>query len=421
MRYLRSTVGGAAILAALLLAATTADAIDLWPFGSPSLRVTPPRMLYWGNYRGQSDAYGCEVLRTSEIVEADEASKARLLALPCGQAYGGKWLRYTVMVTWRCPGNSPGQPCPYAKNTLYGFSEEVPDAALLTHLRAGAVDCTDASGPRHLEWKAGDPWDILHTVWKSYPTLCDNYYGRRLPGTHLLPDPGSAWAREAMKRYAAARVAQGYSFARIDETYLHDRIDWSDIRQYAGETPEQNFARFKNAEAAALAGMRTVSGWVATCPSQHEPWGADAMKLNRAGGCASAEGAPGGGGIRANMGRETVAQLRARYGRALQNPEPDTEVPNNILLALRYETTERNVRVVSQVVKQARVSNSPNLYWLLDCPDIVTAYGADFQDAIGYGGDVVICIDHWGNGRNPNTGQQAPWWISPTHKPTWAQ
>lgn len=408
-----------ALLSAFM--AQPAGAIDLWPFGSTNLAVKPPRMLYWGSYRGQNDAYACEVARTSEIIEADETSKAKLQALPCGHGYGGKWLRYTVLVTWRCPGNAPGQACPYAKNTLYGFNEEVPNEALLVHDRDGSVDCTDASGPRHKEWKAGDPWDILDTVYHGvYKTLCDNYYGRRLPGTHLLPDPAHPWVKEAMKRYAALRVAQGYAFARIDETYLHDRIDWSDVRQYKGGTAGQNFARFKAAQASALAGMRGVDGWIATCPSQPNIGGADEMKLARAGGCASAEGAPGGGGIRANWNRENVAQLRARYGRALQNTEPDDAIPNNVILAMRYESTERAVRVTAAVVKQARIANTPNLWWLLDCADAVTAYGGDLQDAAGNGGDVVLCIDHWGDGRDPVTGRLAPWWILPDHKPTWA-
>jgi hypothetical protein len=358
------------------------------------------------------------VLRTSEIVEADEAQMARARALPCGAAYGGTWLRYTVFMTWRCPGSAPGT-CPYAKNTIYGFNEEVPDSALLTHERAGSIDCTDATGPKHREWKAGDPIDIL-----DGPVFCDGYYSRRAIGTHLFPDPGNLWVKEAMKRYATARVAQGYSFARIDEATRVDQSPaWvaNDVHQYQGPDGHR---RFKSAEATALRGMRSIPGWTATCPGNGTPWDDEAMILNRAGGCATTEGLPAGGGIFQNYERLSHSQLRAKYGTAYQvqtgvEKNPD-EVPNNVGMAIRYEATERNVRGVAQVVKQARVSNSPNLYWFLDCPDIVAAYGADLQDAVGYGGDVVMCTDHWGALRDPMTGRLPPWFQDSKHRPTWS-
>lgn len=409
---------------ALVLAIVLTGTDEARPAASAALRVDPPRMLYWGTLLGtRSNAYICEVLRTSEIVEADETQMNRAKLLPCGRSYGGEWLHYTVLMTWRCPGRAG--PCSYWNNHIYGDFEDVPSKALLHHSRAGSVTCTAPEGDkRTISWKAGDSWDVLHVERQGYKWLC-GYYRNRPPGTHRFPNPAHPWTKEAVKRYARARLAQGFRWARIDEVHRSDGPDWSDVAEYTGGSPEENFGRFVEDQATMLAGMRQVEGWRATCPSQHEFWGEREMKLNRAGGCVSSEGFPHGGGIIPNLKKSTIKQLRDEYGHRLQNTEAwdnnsdnDNQVPNNLILSKRYESTERNIRGAAMMVKQALISNEPNLYWLMDCGDGVVTYGKDLQEAVGYGGDRVYCIDHWGALRDPVTGR-LPIWYQDKYVPKW--
>ncbi len=387
-----------------------------WPAGSASLRVDPPRMLYWGFiHAATSTAYICEVLRTSEIVEADEKQMRQAKLLRCGRNYGGDWLRYTVLFTWRCPGRVGT--CNYWKNHIYGSFEDVPSEALLHHIRAGSVTCRAPEGDeRTISWKAGDPWDMLHVVSSGYKWLCD-IYRDRAEGTHQFPNPAHPWTKEAVKRYARARVKQGFRWARIDEVHRSDGLDWSDVKEYTGGTPQENFNRFVGDQAAMLRGMRRVEGWRATCPSQSGFWGEREMTLNRAGGCVSTEGFPQGGGLAPNPKKLTIKQLRAQYGHRLQNKEAwdddlhnDKHIPNNVLLPKRYEHTEKNIRGAAMMTKHALASDDPNLYWLMDCGDVAVKYGKDLQEAVGYGGDRVYCIDHWGSLRDPVTGRLPPWY-----------
>ena len=305
--------------------------------GPASLRIDPPRMLYWGTINSaNSTAYICEVLGSSEIVEAFEPVMKQARLLSCGRRYGGEWLHYTVLATWRCPGQVG--PCNYWKNHIYGDNEDVPSEALLHHVRPGSVTCTAPEGDkRRISWKAGDPWDMLHVERSGHRWLC-GYYRPRPPGTHLFPNPAHPWTREAVKRYARARIAQGYRWARIDEVHRSDALDWSDVAEYADGTAQENFNRFVDDQAVMLRGMRRVEGWRATCPSQHGFWGEREMKLNRAGGCVSAEGFPHGGGIVPNSQKRTIRQLMAQYGHKLQNteawdddPDNDNQIPNNAL------------------------------------------------------------------------------------------
>jgi len=410
-----------ALTALAVLMPVNGRAFDFFGLTSyPSLKVTPPRMLYWwAIWSNTPDAHICEKLRTGEIIEADEAAMAKAKTLPCAASYGGDWLRYTVMVTWRCPGNAPGQLCPYAKNTIYGFEEEVPPEALLHMKEDGSRSCTLNGVSKTIIWHAGDPVDILFTEqYVGYPTLCDGYYSRRAQGTHLLVNPAHPWTVEAVKRYATVRRTQGYSFARIDEEYLIDSIPPVQTVEFFGKSDTAYHAAWNSR----LKDMRSVSGWKATCPSISDWYRPDAMLLSRAGGCISSEGMFGGGGILPNFGKKTISELRGMYSTRLQNAEAGSEeVPNNIILAMRYESTERNVRSASMATMQARISNSPNLYFLADCADVVGAYGAALQEAIGYGGDRVMCIDHWGAGSDRPTGYVAPWFMNYNHKPTWTQ
>ncbi len=410
------------VLLALLILLIRPD--SGWPAGSTDLRVDPPRMLYWGYLAGtKSNAYICEVLRTSEIVEADETNMRQVKLLPCGRSYGGEWLLYTVLVSWRCPGQNG--PCNYWKNHIYGDFEDVPPEANLHHIRAGSVTCkVPEEDQRTISWKAGDAWDMLHVVSQGHEWLCGGYRDRPT-GTHLFPNPKHPWTKEAVKRYARARLSQGYRWARIDETQRPDGLDWSDVVEYSGGTPQENFDRFVEDQAVMIRGMNEVEGWRATCPSLQNFWGEREMKLIRAGGCGSTEGFPHGRGIAPNLEKSTIRDLKKRYGHRLQNleawdddPGNDGQIPNNLLLPNRYDSTERNVRGVAMMVKQALLGSDPNLYWLMDCGDSVIQYGADLQAALGAGGDRIYCIDHWGSLRDPESGR-LPVWYQNNYVPEW--
>lgn len=376
-----------------------------WPWTHKSLRVDPPKMLYWGNARLGigNDAFYCQVLADSEIVEADERTKAYIETLPCAASFTGDWLRYTLIgVTWECPSKPPNT-CGLLDNTIYGYMESVPDEALLHHKKEGSYSCQDKT----ISWAAGDAIDVSHG-----PELCRGY-GKRPLGTHLLVNPKHSWTKEAVKRFSRIRLEQGYTWARIDETYLTFQVFEANAKDVL-EYPRGNVATLWNDTAKLLKTQVGVKGWKATCPSQHDFWLDRPMKLNRAGRCAAAENFPHGRGLIPNLKRETFAQLKARLGYKLQNaeawddnPANDNLVPNNILYALRYESVARNVVGAAQMVRRAK--SRPNLYWLMDCGGTPVSYGAALQEAVGSEGDKLFCTEHWGLYRNPSTGLKPPW------------
>jgi len=389
---------------AVLLCITHARA---GPFGSASLSVDPPRMLYWGwPKKDASNTYNCEALRTSEIIEADPPLKAHLLNLPCGQAYGGKWMKYAIMFTAGASSSAP----------MFGDSETVPPEALLHWNVAGGYSCQMPDGStRTVSWSAGDPIEARHFPERK-SSIC-SYVPNRPLGTHYLVNPSHPWIVEGVKRYTRARVAERYSFGRIDEVRIIRFPDPEQTVEYAA-TP----TRYESDWQARLRDMRAVDGWIATCPSQEDFWKPAEMALNRAGGCVSMENFPSGDGILPNLDRLTTAQLRAKWGGILLNTEPDGNVPNNVLLGMRYETIAITAVGVAQAVAAGRAANNPNLYFLFGkCGGIVGNYGTELQSAIGQGGDVVMCGDGWGRMRDMKTGTLPPWYAPIDHKPTWAQ
>lgn len=395
-----------------------------WPFGSTNLAVEPPEMLYAGWLHTRfSEQYACEVIRTSDIIELDARALEKFQGLECAQSFTGDLVYYTVMFTWNCMWQDPDAECTYWDNHMYGAKERVPDEALLHHIRDGGYTCIKNGVPINTTWQAGDVWDTIHLKDDNTYNACGSIGARGL-GTHQFVNPSHSWTKKSVMRYVDRRSAQGYKFARIDETTVTWDLDWDDVVEYPlniglPQSPAEpwlswrenkdlpNFIQYTKDQGQLLRLMRLQEPWIATCPSISDFWAEEAMRLIGPAGCGSAENFPAGRGLVANWGNaETVAQARAKYGVALMNTEPDDARPNNFIIGMRYEQKVRNVEGISMLMKRGREHNRPNLIWLFGCHCLA---GAELQEAVGSGKDRVYCYDHWGSYRDPVSGRLPPW------------
>jgi hypothetical protein len=381
------------------------------PVRSADLKIDPPHMLYWANLLGaHPDRWICQMLKDNAIVEAFESQKRLAELLPCARGWRGRWMRYTLLYTWNCP-ESQGGKCPYWGHQIYGDNEPVPEKALLHHLRGGSVTCKGAKGkPLTVNWKAGDPWDARHQADNPGYQACGSI-GRRGAGTHMIVNPAHPWTKESVLRYVKNRLEDGYSLARIDEVVVTWRLDWTDIREYpmVEGNPGANRARYLRDQGALLESMRDVKGWIATCPSTHRFWEKDAMILNAAGGCGSAEDFPSGTGLRVNWGNKlTVGEARAKWGPSILNKEPDHARPTNLKYGVGYDSSRRNIEGAAMMVRRAMEYNNPNLIWVMYCNNLVGS-GETLQEAVGAGGDRIYCND-MGDLTDPVSGRRPVWY-----------